>query len=122
LPLNTTSQTLSAAEQKLNLNGKTFIIKSPTFDLMISPVNLSLVTDFDRLSSSNNRIVLLKCLMYLLTIPEDGLAEAAEELEGIHDFYRDRPSGTEGRTIEANRTIQVKLQPPQVRGPIVLDS
>jgi hypothetical protein len=54
-------------------------------------------------------------------MPEDGLAEAAQELEGINDFYRDRAEKNTLPPVSTVTTIKSQLQAPQFRESIVLE-
>ncbi len=81
---------------------------------------LSWRTDTDRLPQSK-LILLLKCLLILQALPEIALEEAAENLEGIADFYRDRSPQASLPNIPTG-TIKGRLKSAQVRPPIVLES
>lgn len=106
-------------------SGKTLVIQYPSFDLVMSNdlamsnYSLSFRTNLERLPFSK-LIALLKCLLILQSLPAPALEEAAEELEGIADFYFDRFPQADLPTIPAS-SIKGKLKPEQVRPPIVLE-
>ncbi|MBH8566136.1 hypothetical protein I8748_28935 [Nostoc sp. CENA67] len=85
----------------------------------MSNYSLSFKTDWNRLPPSK-LIALLKCLRILQSMSEDALEEAAEELQGIADFYRDRFPQANLAAIPAS-SIKGKLKSAQVRPPIVLE-
>lgn len=100
-------------------SGKTLIVQHPSFELMMSDSSLSFRSDWNRLPLSKF-IALLKCLLILQSLPESALEEAAEELQGIADFYSDRFSQANLSTIPASR-VKGKLKSAQVRPPIVVE-
>ncbi|MEQ8469521.1 hypothetical protein [Coleofasciculus sp. E1-EBD-02] len=85
----------------------------------MSDSSLSFRSDWNRLPLSK-LIALLKCLLILQSLPESALEEAAEELQGIADFYSDRFSQANLSTIPASR-VKGKLKSAQVRPPIVVE-
>ncbi|NER28440.1 MAG: hypothetical protein F6J89_12595 [Symploca sp. SIO1C4] len=70
--------------------------------------------------SSKGLLELIKCFIILQSLPESALEEAAEELEGIAQFYSNRtPQSTQA--ILPSKIIKGKLQSKQVRSTIVLE-
>ncbi|MGK7879514.1 MAG: hypothetical protein AB4060_05365 [Crocosphaera sp.] len=92
-------------------------------DLVVSSTSLSLTTDVTELSL-NSLIALLKCWLILQQIknfPEKALREAAEELEGIFDFYSDYSPPSTTNKLKA-QVFEATIMPARIRHPIVLDS
>ncbi|HBE20472.1 MAG TPA: hypothetical protein DEG17_21135 [Cyanobacteria bacterium UBA11149] len=87
---------------------------------MVSDSSLFFKTNWNPLSQTQ-LIALLKCLVYLQSLPEAALEEAAEELEKIADFYSDRLPQTNLPTNPVS-SIKGKLKAAQVRPPIVLEA
>lgn len=121
------SQTYSQSSTGLSANksffdkesGKTYVIQSPSFDLMMSDYSVSLRTDSNRLSQ-NKFIALLKCVLILQFLPETALEEAATNLKEIAEFYVDRSPQASLPNISVS-SIKGKLKSAQVRPPIVLE-
>lgn len=86
---------------------------------MMSDSSLFFQTEWNRLAPTK-LIAVLKCLVYLQSLPEAALEEAADELEKIADFYSNRFPEPNLPTIPAS-TIKGKLKAAQVRPPIVLE-
>jgi hypothetical protein len=86
---------------------------------MMSDSSLFWKADRDRLSPSN-LMLLLKCLYILQSLPEVALKEAAENLEGIADFYTDYSPQASLPSISTS-TIKGTLKSTQIRPPIVLE-
>ena len=123
LTLQTHSQTSTGLSPTISFfdreSGKNFVIQSISFDLMMSDSSLFFQTEWNRLAPTK-LIAVLKCLVYLQSLPEAALEEAADELEKIADFYSNRFPEPNLPTIPAS-TIKGKLKAAQVRPPIVLE-
>ncbi|PSF37089.1 hypothetical protein C7H19_11660 [Aphanothece hegewaldii CCALA 016] len=100
-------------------NGKRIVIQYPSFDLSMSDCSVSFKTDLP-LPSQNKLIMLLKCLVYLQSLPEFALEEATDKIQEIAHFYSDRLSQTNLPSISPS-SIKGKLRSIQVRPPIVLE-
>lgn len=123
LPQHKNSQTSSGIDLNNVVidreSGNHIIIQYPDFDLMMPGSSLSFRTAPQSLSS-DKWMLLLKCLLILQTLPEAALEEASEELAGISRFYANRLPQVNLPKIPAT-TIKGKLNPTQVRPPIVLE-
>lgn len=118
---NQTSSGIAIKKQIFDRDsGKTIIIQHPLFDVMMSDSSLCFRTDWQRLSPAK-LVLLIKCLLIIQSLPEAALEEAAEELEGIADFYSNRLPQPNLATVPAS-SIKGKLRATQVRPPIVLES
>lgn len=100
-------------------NGRQIEIKKPFDDSVMSESSLLFRTDRYGISSKG-LLELIKCFLILQSLPEPALEEAADELEGIAEFYSNRtPQATQ--SILPPKIIKGKLQSKQVRPTIVLE-
>lgn len=75
------------------------------------------------LTQTPKRILnLLKCILLLSLLPQEGLDEAVSELESIREYYSDFTNDFDSlQESLPPKVIKAKVNPAQTRPPLVLD-